>query len=447
MSTLDPAGPGSAAVGIVAVGDELLVGAHPDLNSPYLAHRCVEFGRQVKRVIVVGDDEEDIAAAVNSLAHDCSLVLVSGGLGPTLDDVTRHGVAKALGVPLYESEEAWEEVRGWFVRAGRPILDSNRRQALIPEGSERIPNGFGTAPGFRAAHPSGAIVMVGPGPPRELQGVFDAEIAPWLEGHPPDELKRAKRTLHFGDLPESTFAETVGEWMARDANPLVGVTVKEGVLSVRCVATAGAQSEADAMAADRAESIRAAFADRYLGDEVAGLGAFVGARLAAADLSFTVAESCTGGMVAAALTDAPGVSAVFDGSFVTYSNARKVELLGVSEATLADHGAVSEQVASEMAKGALLRTGARLAVSVTGVAGPGGGTETKPVGLVWFALAMRRVPGPDGGPGEIELRTLERRWPPLGRQRVRSWASNRALGLLLEGATALSPSGSSRIGG
>ncbi len=429
--------PAPASVGIVAVGDELLVGAHPDLNSPYLAHRCVEFGRQVKRVIVVGDDEDDIAAAVNSLCEENALVLVSGGLGPTLDDVTRHGVAKALGVPLYESEEAWEEVQGWFIRAGRPILDSNRRQALIAEGSERIPNGFGTAPGFRAVHPSGAVVMVGPGPPGELQGVFDAEIAPWLESHPPDELKRSKATLHFGDLPESTFAETVGEWMARDANPLVGVTVKEGVLSVRCVATAATQAEADAMAAERAGAIRGAFPDRYLGDEVAGLGAFVGARLAKAGLTFTVAESCTGGLVAGALTEAPGVSAVFEGSFVTYSNARKVELLGVSEATLADHGAVSEAVATEMARGALERTGARLAVSVTGVAGPGGGTEAKPVGLVWFALALRQPPGPDGAPGVVEVRTLERRWPPLGRQRVRSWASNKALGLLLEGSREL----------
>lgn len=425
-------------VGIVAVGDELLAGAHPDLNSPYLAHRCAEFGRQVTRVIVVGDDEEDIAAAVSSLAEDNALVFVSGGLGPTLDDVTRHGVAKALGVPLVESEEAWAEVSGWFRRANRPIHESNRRQALLPEGSERIPNGFGTAPGFRATHPSGAVVMVGPGPPRELQGVFDAELAPWLHRHPPDSFKRAKRTLHFGDLPESAFAEAVGDWMARDANPLVGVTVKDGVLSVRCVATAETQAEAEAMAAERADEILASFPERYLGDEVASLGAFVGSHLVRAGLSFTVAESCTGGLVAAALTDTPGISAVFDGSFVTYSNARKVELLGVPGDALVAHGAVSAEVAAAMAKGALERTGARLAVSITGVAGPGGGTEAKPVGLVWFGLALRGGPGPDGASGAITVRTLERRWPPVGRRRIRSWATNKALGLLLEGARELS---------
>lgn len=430
-SSVDPPLVDPASVGIVAVGDELLAGAHPDLNSPYLAYRCQEFGRSVRRVIVVGDEEPDIAAAVNALAAENATVFVSGGLGPTLDDVTRHGVARALGVELYESEEAWAEVSGWFIRAGRPVLDSNRRQALIPVGSERIPNGFGTAPGFRAQHPSGAVVMVGPGPPQELQGVFDAEIAPWLAAHPPDTKKRSKRVLHFGDLPESTFAEGVGEWMARDANPLVGVTVKEGVLTARCVAIADTEAEADRLADERAAAILALFPDRYLGDDVAGLGAFVGGYLARTGLAFTVGESCTGGLIAGALTDAPGISAVFDGSFVTYANERKVEILGVSQASLEAHGAVSAQVAAEMARGALERTGARLAVSTTGVAGPTGGTEAKPVGLVWFGLALRHASG------QVEVRTLERRWPPLGRDRIRSWATNKALGLLLEGAREL----------
>ncbi|QDV08491.1 Nicotinamide-nucleotide amidohydrolase PncC [Planctomycetes bacterium Poly30] len=421
--SLDP-----SSVGIVAVGDELLAGAHPDLNSPYLAYRCLEFGRTVRRVIVVGDEEADIAAAVDALARETATVFVSGGLGPTLDDVTRHGVAKALGVELYESEEAWAEVSGWFLRAGRPVLESNRRQALIPVGSERIPNAFGTAPGFRAVHPSGAVVMVGPGPPKELQGVFDSEMAPWLAAHPPDSKKRAKRTLHFGDLPESTFADGVGVWMARDANPLVGVTVKEGVLTARCVATADTETEANRLAEESAAAILALFPDRYLGEEVEGLGSFVGGFLAEKGLSFTVAESCTGGLVAGALTDAPGVSAVFQGSYVTYANERKVEVLGVAQASLDAHGAVSQQVAAEMARGALERSGARLAVSTTGVAGPTGGTEEKPIGLVWFGLALRHASG------EIEVRTVDRRWPPLGRERIRSWAKNKALGLLLEGA-------------
>ncbi|MEM8713030.1 MAG: nicotinamide-nucleotide amidohydrolase family protein, partial [Planctomycetota bacterium] len=354
------------------------------------------------------------------------------GIGPTLDDVTRHGVASAIGVPLIEDPDASDEIRGWCERAGRPVLESNRRQALLPEGSVRVPNAFGTAPGFRATAPgSGSVVIVGPGPPKELQGVFDAEVAPWLEANAPDDLQRVKRTLHFGDLPESTFAESVGAWMERDANPLVGVTVKEGILTARCVATAPTEAEATALAEARAAEIRGLFADRYLGDDVAGLGAFVGGFLAAEGISFTVAESCTGGLVAGALTDAPGVSAVFQGSFVTYANERKVSELGVSEATLESYGAVSSQVAEEMASGALERTGADLAVSITGVAGPTGGSDAKPVGLVWFGVASRS----EGG--GVTVRAVERRWPPLGRARVRAWAKNKALGLLLEDGRAL----------
>ena len=427
MSAPDP-----TAVGIVAVGDELLAGAHPDLNSPFLASRCIEFGRRVRRVIVVRDFEDEIAAAVTDLARDCATVFVTGGLGPTLDDVTRHAVARAVRKDIVESPEAWDEVRGWFERAGRPVLESNRRQALLPEGAARIPNAFGTAPGFRVTHPdSGATILVGPGPPKELQGVFDAEMAPWLLANPPDTQSRAKRVMHFGDLPESTFADAVGSWMERDANPLVGVTVKDGVLSARCVATADTSEEAERLAAGRADEIKAMFLDRYLGEDVAGLGPFVGGFLAREGITFTVAESCTGGLVAGALTGAPGVSSVFDGSFVTYANDEKVRQLGVSQKTLEAFGAVSAEVAQEMARGALERSGASLAVSVTGIAGPAGGTDEKPVGLVWFGLGIRR-PG-----GEILVCVVDRRWPPLGRERVRAWAKNKALGLLLEGAREL----------
>ncbi len=431
MSAEPVSGVDPAVVGIVAVGDELIAGAHPDLNSPFLAHRCLEFGRRVHRIIVGCDEEEDIAAAVTSLAQDSALVFVSGGLGPTLDGVTRHGVAKALGVELYESEEAWAEVRGWFERSGRPLHDSNRRQALIPVGSERVANAYGTAPGFRAQHPSGATVIVGPGPPAELQGVFEAEIVPWLRAHSPDDLCRVQRVLHFGDLPESAFAEAVGDWMARDSNPLVGVTVKHNVLAASTVATAPTEAEAIAMAEARAAEIQALFPERFLGEDVQGLGAFVGGFLAAAGITFSVAESCTGGLVAGALTDAPGVSSVFAGSYVTYADERKTAVLGVPSAMLEAHGAVSVQVVEAMARGVLERDGAQLAVAISGVAGPGGGTDEKPVGLVWFGLATRQPTG------EIMVRTVERRWPPFGRDRIREWAKNKALGLLLEGARAL----------
>lgn len=418
----------ASSVAIVSVGDELLAGAHPDLNAPYLASRMVEFGRSVTRIFIVGDEEPDIAEAVDRAAECASLVFVSGGLGPTLDDVTRHGVALSVKAEIVESEEAWIEVRGWFERSGRPVLESNRRQALLPKGAARVPNAFGTAPGFRAMHPSGASVVVLPGPPKELQGVFDAEVEPWLAVQAMDGLFRKKAVVTFGDLPESTFAEAVGAWMERSAKPLVGVTVKDGILTARCVGTDLDEAAAQAQADSRAEDIRRLFPERYLGGPITDFGAFVGAELLARGLRFTVAESCTAGAVADAVCAAPGVSAVFDGSYVVYANDWKSAQLGVPESLLAQHGAVSSECAEAMARGALERSGADLAVSVTGIAGPGGGSDAKPVGLVWFGVATRTKIG------EVQAVSVERRWPALGRERVRRWARNKALGLLLAAA-------------
>lgn len=419
-----------ASVGIVAVGDELLAGAHADLNSPYLASRMLEFGRSVRRIFVVGDDEEHIAIAVDRAAEECALVFVSGGLGPTLDDVTRHGVAKSLRDELVESTEAWAELCRWFERAGRPIVESNRRQALIPSQATPVPNAFGTAPGFRGTHRSGAEVIVLPGPPRELQSVFDAEVAPWLETRPADDRFRAKVVMTYVDLSESVFAEGVGAWMDRSANPLVGVTVKEGILTASCVATADSAEDARALAGARAEEIRALFPEAHLGGAIADLGAFVGAELVRLGISFTVAESCTVGAVAAALGATQGLSGIFKGSYVTYDNALKHTDLSVPSEVLRAHGAVSAPCAAAMAEGALRRAEADLAVSITGIAGPDGGTDQKPVGLVWFGVAARTAGG------DVVTRTVERRWPPVGRERVRRWARNKALALLLEAARA-----------
>lgn len=415
----------ASEVGVVAVGDELLAGAHPDLNSPYLASRMVEFGRRVTAVRVVGDDVDAIRTAVEELARTCALVFTSGGLGPTLDDVTRHGVAAAAGEPLEESSEVWEALRDWFERSGRVASESNRRQALFPRGARILENAHGTAPGFHTALPNGADVLVLPGPPRELQGMFRDVVEPWLAARPVDALHRVKRAVSFADVPESEFAEAVGGWMSRDANPLIGVTVKEGVLIARCLATSEDEAEAVRLAESRASEIRALFPDRWLGGEVARLGQFVGSELTELGLRFTVAESCTGGRVAAALTDAAGVSAAFHGSFVTYDNGWKARDLGVPETDLEQHGAVSDVVARAMAEGALERAGADVALSVTGIAGPTGGTDQKPVGLVWFGIATR------GADGAVTSRAVERRWPAAGRSRVRAWATTKALALLL----------------
>lgn len=419
---LDP-----ATVEVVAVGDELLDGAHPDLNSPWIGARLAAYGRRLIGVQVVGDEEPDVERAVRAAAARAALVVVTGGLGPTLDDVTRHGVARAAERRLVESPEALENVRDWYARAGREMPDANRRQALMPEGAELVRNRFGTAPGFRCAVGAATVVTL-PGPPRELHAVWEDEVHPWLAARPTASEVHVVRRLHFTDIPESTFAEIVGAWMERAENPLMGCTVKGGVLSVRLIGRGGDEGAARALVEARADALCACFPGHLLaaGDE--GRIAFLlGAELLARGLTVTLAESCTGGLIAGELTRVPGISAVFREGFVTYSNEAKARRLGVPEALLAEHGAVSAEVAEAMARGAARATGAALALAVTGVAGPGGGTPEKPVGLVWFGL-QRTVGGVE------RTWSVERRWPPAPRDKVREWACQKGLAMLLAAA-------------
>ena len=406
----------------LAIGDELVAGAHCDLNSPFLARRLTEVGRRVERMVCVGDDEQAIAQALVELCASHRLVLASGGIGPTLDDLTRRAAARAAGVALVRSEAALSELREWFERAGRKMAASNERQAWIPEGASLLPNARGTAPGFRLTVGE-ATLFVLPGPPNELAAMFDAVVLPWLVSHPVQGAAYEVRHFHLFDLSESVFADRAGEWMARDANPLMGVTVEGGVLSVRLITGADSATRAASLAEARAEAFLGRFGEHVFSQETPDLALVLGRLLLDRDVSVACAESCTGGMVAARITSVAGISAVFREGFVTYSNAAKRARLGVPADVLEAHGAVSAEVAAAMALGAAERSGARLAVSVTGILGPGGGSPERPVGLVWFGVTL------DG-----EVRTVRRRWPDVGRDKVREWATTKALSLLLKAA-------------
>ncbi|MDA1264364.1 MAG: CinA family nicotinamide mononucleotide deamidase-related protein [Planctomycetota bacterium] len=407
---------------IVSVGDELLAGAHPDLNAPHLAARLVEWGRQAHHVGIVRDDEEDIAAAVVAAAERAPLVLVSGGLGPTLDDVTRHGVARAAGVAIEHSEEAWGQICAWYARSSRPMPESNRRQALLPAGARVLANLCGTAPGIHC-QVGDADVFVLPGPPPELADMFAHAVAPWLDAHPISDGVFASRSIHLSDLSESVFADGAGEWMARDANPRMGCTVKQGILTAKLVAHAPTRAAVEALLEQRLVEFRERFGAYVFSETSPDLALALGAELLASGLSITLAESCTGGLIAAALTAVPGISAVLRETVVTYSDEAKIARLGVPKEVLASHGAVSAETAAAMAMGAAQRAGARLALSVTGIAGPGGGSAERPVGLVWFGVAC------DG-----DVQTHQHQWPDAGRDRVRAWAAVKGLRLLLQAA-------------
>jgi nicotinamide-nucleotide amidase len=411
---------------LIAIGDELIAGATADTNSGWLAHALEGIGVENRRTQVVGDDDDVGARAVVEALERADVVLVIGGLGPTEDDRTRHAIARAVGRELVHSAEAWDGVRAWFARAKREMPASNRRQALLPAGAEILPNAVGTAPGF-AVRVGEKLVFALPGPPGEMRAMVDAQVLPRLRARA---LGAGGATAHVRfqllGLSESLFADMVGEWMNRDANPLVGCTVAEGVLtaSLRAVGTGSDPTgAARAVLARRAAEMRERFAPwifREIGaDEEPGIEHALGRLLIARGLSVTAAESCTAGLVAARLARVPGISAVFGASTVTYSNAAKEALLGVRAATLAAHGAVSPEVASEMARGAAERAGARIAVAVTGIAGPDGGTPEKPVGTVAFATSVD---------GAIEAEV--RRFPPTAREAIRTTAANVALVLL-----------------
>jgi nicotinamide-nucleotide amidase len=350
---------------------------------------------------------------------------VTGGLGPTLDDVTRHAVARAAGVPLVSSAAALQGIRSWFERAGRGMPAANDRQALLPEGAELLPNERGTAPGFELALGASRILAL-PGPPAEMRAMLEAAVLPRLARLPAAGEVCLQHSLQLFDLSESLFADRVGSWMARDSNPLMGVTAKEGVLSVRIVARSARAADAEVLLAARVAEMRARFQEHLFSEEGRDLATVLGETLLAAGLRVALAESCTGGMVAARLTRVAGISRVFRRGWVSYSDEAKQEELGVAQALLEEHGAVSAEAARAMALGAAGRAGARLALSVTGNAGPEGGTERAPVGLVWFGTCV------DG-----EAAAVSRRWPDAGRERIREWATNFALLTLLKAARSL----------
>ena len=405
-------------VALVATGDELVLGATVDTNSGWLAARLADLGWESERAVVLGDDEDALAALLAELGGLHPLVIVTGGLGPTLDDVTRSAAARAAGVELELVPAVLAGLREWFAGAGRPFAASNERQAWFPRGAEVLPNAHGTAPGF--ALPVGAArVFALPGPPREMRPMFEAEVLPRLAALAPVADACETRTLYLFGLSESAFADLCGAWMARGANPLVGVTASRGVLSVRLRARGATREAACELADARAAELRARFAEHVFSESEPDPARALGLELVARGIEVTTAESCTGGLVAERLTRLPGVSAVFRSGFVTYADEAKTALLGVAPELLARHGAVSREVAEAMARGAARAAGARAAIAVTGIAGPDGGSARKPVGLVWIATALD---------GEVE--SAERRFVVRGRELVRDLAANTACDLL-----------------
>ncbi len=414
MSCVDGA---RRTVAIVATGDELVTGALVDTNSARIARTLLGHGYQAERVVVLGDDENALAALLTELCQRHAAVVITGGLGPTLDDVTRHAVARAASVELVLAEHVVLELRQRFAARQQPFAEANARQALFPAGAEILENPLGTAPGF-VCPLNGALVFALPGPPREMLPMLERDVVPRLAAAARSPVAIELHRFYLFGIAESRLGEMCGDWMKRTTTPVMGITSGSGVLTVSLRAAHADRAAARSQIDQRAREFRERLQPYIYSENEPALETVLGRQLIARGIRVTTAESCTGGLLAERLTRVPGISAVFDRGFVCYSNRAKSELCGVDEALIERHGAVSREVAAALASGAAERANARLAVSITGVAGPDGGTAEKPVGLVWFGVSF------DG-----EVTTQERRFPAYGRDLVREFAASTALDL------------------
>jgi len=401
---------------IIAVGSEMLTPERLDTNSLYLTRELNDLGVEVVTKCVIGDDRERLAGAIRQALSRSEILIVSGGLGPTEDDVTREAAAQALDRKLVFHPEIAEVIEQRFLQANRKMAEVNRRQAFVIEGAAILPNDRGTAPG-QWIEESDAFAMLLPGPPHELKAMFERQCLPRLARVVP---KRAIRTLFLrvSGMSESDLDTLIAPVYKKYDNPATTILAANGDLQIHFRARCSTGGEAEELLAEVAGPVELLLGERIYSRNGDPLEVVVGDLLRKNHATVSVAESCTGGMLGERFTSVAGSSDYFSGGFITYSNATKIELLGVSPEILAKHGAVSRETAAAMAAGARRRTNSTYALSVTGVAGPDAGTKDAPTGTVYVALAD------DAG-----THVAHRQW--LGdRQRVRVFTCQMALDLL-----------------
>ena len=411
---------------IISIGDELISGRTVDTNSAYLAGRLGEFGIFTLSHHTVGDEVDAVASAIRLAAARARIVLVTGGLGPTADDLTRQGLAMAMNSELVLNETCLAEIEEFFRRRGRRMVSANRIQAMIPVGGQAIPNRVGTAPGLPAKLGE-AVIFVMPGVPQEMREMFDAFVLPRLPKSPG---RIVQRLVHTCGMGESDVGEKISDLMqARGGNVIIGTTVATGMVSVRVTARDKDEQTARQQADRATDEIRNRLGTLVVGTDCDTIEPVVGRLLRQRGQTLATAESCTGGLLGKMITSVSGASEYYFGGVVCYADQIKGDMLGVTADTLINHGAVSEQVAVEMARGCRRRFASDWAVSLTGIAGPTGGSEEKPVGLVYIALA---------GP---EAQEVYRHVLPGVRQQIRQRATIAAMNHLRLAMMQLRPKG------
>ena len=409
---------------IIAVGSEMLTPFRVDTNSLFITERLNTIGYDVRMKAVVGDDISELASVLQESLAWADLVAITGGLGPTADDVTRDGVARVLQVPLHEDEAVVARIRERFARRGLKMPEINRRQGMVPQGATLLDNPNGTAPGLWLEHARTAIVLL-PGPPREMKPMFELVVQDRLAPRTRRSGGGAglfRRVLKITGRAESDVDATVqpiyGRWVSQEVPISTTILAVMGQIELHLTASAASSEAADRALDPAVRELQEALADAVYSADGSPLEAVVGARLRARHLTVAVAESCTGGLLCSRLTDVPGSSDYVERGEVCYSNRAKTESLGVPAGLIAEHGAVSEPVAVGMAEGIRRKASTDVGIGVTGVAGPGGGTPDKPVGTVAIAVVVG---------DQVRVRTFQFIGP---REMVKFQATQAALDML-----------------
>ena len=388
---------------ILTVGTEILFGQIVNTNAAFLSRELNNLGYDVMYHYSVGDNPGRLAELIEFAFRDCDMIITTGGLGPTQDDLTKEVIAQAMGDRLVVSPEALSALKDRYERSGRPMTENNLKQANMPESAQILPNDQGTAPGFWLEK-KGKIIVSMPGPPREMTNMFEKEVKPRLISRQ-DSVIYYKILRTFG-LGESKMETVLLPLIDGQTDPTIATYAKEGECSLRIASKRPTKEEAEAAVEGMTARVMDIIGEYVYSTDNEELADVVANMLLDKNITISCAESCTGGLFAGTLINTDGISKVFDRGIVTYSNEAKIKELGVKAETLDTFGAVSPETAAEMAEGIRVKTGTDMAVSVTGIAGPGGGSADKPVGLVYIGIAY------DGKTDVVkaQMRNVTRNW-------------------------------------
>ena len=373
---------------LISVGTELLLGNIVNTNTQFLAEKCALLGLSLYHQVTVGDNRERLTQVIRTALERADILILTGGLGPTEDDLTKEVCAEAMGFSLAEDPHTRKRIEEYFRNSiYKEIPDNNWKQAIVPQGAKVLDNSNGTAPGL-IMEKDGKTAILLPGPPNELIPLFNEQVYPYLEKLRPEVIR--SQMVKICGVGESQVEDKLLDLIDAQTNPTIATYAKTGEVHLRITASAPSPEAADKLIKPVVKEIKKRFGDAvYSTKENESLEMAVVRLLKKYDLTVTTAESCTGGMLAARLVNVPGVSDVFREGYITYSNKAKRRLLDVNKSTLKKYGAVSEQTAKEMAAGGVFATGADVCVATTGIAGPDGGTEEKPVGLVYISCYLK----------------------------------------------------------